>query len=107
MLGGLAKVIKVLFDDLGGIAKTFQQNADDIGAVHKEIMAAQDTLQGGDWIGDGAKKFQGEMEESINPSLKGLQRVMEEASQVTHQIGEVMHQAEEDAQNALVIVIGL
>lgn len=100
-------VIKVLFDDLGNIAKTFQKNADDIGAAHKDIKAAQDTLEGGDWIGDGAKKFQGEMEDSINPSMKGLQQVMEEASQVTHQIGEVMHEAEEDAQNALVIVIGL
>ena len=100
-------VIKVLFDDLGSIAKTFQKNADDIGAVHDEIKSAQDTLEGGDWIGEGAKKFQGEMEDSINPSMKALQQVMEEASRVTNDIGEVMHQAEEDCQNALVIVIGI
>ena len=107
MLSGVANVLKVLFDDMGNIAKTFQKNADDIANAHKQIKAAQDTLQQGEWIGEGAKRFQSEMEDSINPSLKGLTDVMQEASQVTHQIGEVMHEAEEDAQNALVIVIGL
>jgi WXG100 family type VII secretion target len=106
MLGGL-NVLKVLFDDLGNIGKTFQKNADDIANVHKEIRSAQDTLEGGEWIGEGAKRFQSEMEDSINPSMQGLQRVMEEAAQVTHQLGELMHEAEEDAKSALVIVIGI
>jgi WXG100 family type VII secretion target len=100
-------VIKVLFDDMDKIAQTFQKNADDIANVHKDIRAAQETLEGGDWIGEGAKKFQSEMEDSINPSMEGLQRVMEEASQVTHKLNDLWHEAEEDAQSALVIVVGL
>ena len=99
--------VRVEFDEMGQIAKTFQQNADDIGAAHNRIKGAQDTLEGGDWIGHGAKKFQGEMESSINPSLKGLQQAMDEASRVTNDISKVMHQAEEDASNAVVIIISL
>ena len=99
--------IQVEFDEMGQIAKTFQQHADDIGGAHNRIRGAQDTLEGGDWIGQGAKKFQGEMESSINPSLQGLQQVMEEASRVTNDISKVMHEAEEDASSAVIIIIGI
>lgn len=99
--------VRVEFDELGQIAKTFQKNADDIGTAHKRIIGAADALEGGDWIGQGAKKFLGEMESSIHPSLAGLSDVMEEASRVTNDIGKVMHEAEEDASNAVVIIIGI
>lgn len=99
--------IHVEFDELGKIAKTFQQHADDISAAHRRIKGAADTLEGGDWIGKGAKKFLGEMESSIHPSMQGLKDVMEEASRVTNDIGKVMHEAEEDASNAVVIIIGI
>jgi WXG100 family type VII secretion target len=99
-------LVKVLFDDLGKVAQTFQNVGDTIADCHKQIRAGQETLEN-DWIGEGAKKFQGEMEDSINPSFKNFIDVMEEASQVTHQIGEVWHEAEEEAKNALIIIVGI
>ena len=98
--------IRIAYDEMGQIAKTFSKNAEDIAQVNQRIKAAQDTLEGGDWIGLGAKKFQGEMESSINPSMKGLQQAMEEASQVSSNISKVMHEADEESANILVLLFG-
>jgi WXG100 family type VII secretion target len=98
--------IRIAYDEMGQAAKTFQKNADDIASVHQRIKAAQDKLADGDWIGKGADKFQGEMEDSINPSLKGLQQAMEEASKVSGDISKIMHEADEEASSTIVIIVG-
>lgn len=98
--------IRIAYDEMGQVAKTFQKNAEDIGSAHQRIKAAQDKLADGAWIGDGARKFQGEMESSINPSLKGLQEAMEEASRVSVDISKIMHEADEDASSTIVIIVG-
>jgi WXG100 family type VII secretion target len=97
--------VRIVYDDMGQIAKTFQQNSEDMGAAHKRIKAAQDTLADGDWIGQGAKKFQGEMESSINPSLQNLTNALQEASKVSNDISKVMQEADEEASNVIVIVV--
>ncbi len=99
--------IQCVHDDMGQLAKRFQQQAEDIASAHQRVKAAQDKLADGDWIGKGADKFQGEMESSINPSLNGLQQAMEEASKITNDISKVMHEAEEEATNTIVITIEL
>ena len=92
-------------DQMGQVAKTFMQHAEEVASVHQRIKAAQDKLADGDWIGKGADKFQQEMENSINPSMRGLQQAMEEASKVSKDVSKVMHEAEEDATNTIVITI--
>lgn len=98
--------IRISYDEMGQIAKTFSKNAEDIAQVSQRIKAAQDTLTQGDWIGVGANVFQAEMEDSINPSMQGLQQAMEEASQVSQGISKVMHEADEESANILVLIFG-
>jgi len=98
--------IRISYDEMGQVAKTFNKNAEDVAQVSQRIKAAQDTLAQGDWIGQGANKFQGEMEDSINPSMQGLQQAMEEASQVSQNISKVMHEADEESANILVLIFG-
>lgn len=98
--------IRIGYDEMGQVAKTFQNHADEVASVHQRIKAAQDKLADGDWIGKGADKFQGEMEDSINPSMKGLQQAMEEASKVSGDISKIMHETDEEASSTIVIIVG-
>jgi len=98
--------IRIAYDEMGQVAKTFSKNAEDVAQTIQRIKAAQDTLTQGDWIGMGADKFQGEMEDSINPSMQGLQQAMEEASKVSQDISKVMHEADEESANILVLIFG-
>jgi WXG100 family type VII secretion target len=75
-----------------------------IGEVNRKIKAAQQTLEGGDWIGKGATAFFQEMNNEVNPSMKRLEKALEEASSIVTQIHNVMHQAEEESSKILVTI---
>jgi hypothetical protein len=56
-----------------------------------------DTLEGGDWIGKGAKAFYREMGTEIMPSLKRLSDALQTADRITRQISQIMQDAEQEA----------
>ncbi len=97
--------VRIVYDEMGQIAKMFSKNSEDIASAHKKIQAAQETLADGDWIGEGAKRFQGEMEQRVNPSLQNLTNALQEASKVTNDINKVMQEADEEASNVIVIIV--
>ena len=89
--------IRCEYDVLDQIAKKFFSQADLTNQSLKNLRTQMETLQGGDWVGRGAKKFNSEMKSSLLPSMRGLSQVLEEGGQVTRKISQVMHQADEDA----------
>jgi WXG100 family type VII secretion target len=85
------------FDELAKIGQMFSAQSSALASMNKRIKSAQDTLQGGDWIGEGAKKFFAEMDQQINPSLKRLEQSLADAGRKTQQIAQIMKQAEDEA----------
>lgn len=85
------------YDQLKGIQGTFNSQADAIAQMNQTIRARKDTLQGGDWIGEGATKYFAEMNDQVVPSLQRLQKAMTEAARVTGQISAIMKAAEDAA----------
>ena len=65
--------------------------------MNQNLKSRMDTLQGGDWIGEGAKKFYGEMNDQVMPSLKRLEKAMAEAARITQQVSRLLKQAEDEA----------
>ena len=59
------------------------------------------TMQGGDWIGQGARAFYQEMEQEVLPSLQRLANAIKLARQVTLQISRIVKEAEEAASRLL------
>ncbi len=73
-------------------------------AVQKTLEALKqnlDQLQGGGWVGQAAKQFFQEMNSSVLPSLKALERALGQAAQTTTRISIRLRQAEEDAARVL------
>jgi len=85
------------FDELAKIGQLFNAQSSAIGGTNNRIKSAQGTLQGGDWIGEGAKKFFAEMEQQVNPSMKRLELSLADAYRKTQQIVQLMKQAEDEA----------
>jgi len=98
--------IKVRFDydELQQMSKIFATQGSEIAGVNRKIKAAQATLEGGDWIGKGAKAFVQEMNSEVNPSMKRLEKAMEEAARITKQISTIAKQAEDESSKILVTI---
>jgi WXG100 family type VII secretion target len=87
------------FDELSKIGQLFNAQSSAIGGVNRRMKSAQGTLEGGDWIGEGAKKFFAEMEQQVNPSMKRLEQSLADAYRKTQEIARIMKQAEDEASN--------
>jgi WXG100 family type VII secretion target len=91
------------YDQLKTIAQTFSSQADTLNGMNQNVSSCMDTLQGGDWIGQGANAFFKEMNDSILPTMKRLQAAMTESARITTQIAQVMKQAEDQASKVFVV----
>lgn len=96
--------IRFDYDELGQMSKIFATQGSAIAGVNRKIKAAQATLDGGDWIGKGAKAFSQEMNNDVNPSLKRLEKAMEEAARITKQISKIAKDAEDESSKILVSI---
>ncbi|MEK7443181.1 MAG: WXG100 family type VII secretion target [Chloroflexota bacterium] len=85
------------YDQLQVIQNTFSAQSDALQRMNQNLKSRMDTLQGGDWIGEGAKKFYGEMNDQVIPSLRRFEKAMSEAARITQQISRIMKQAEDEA----------
>ena len=91
--------IRCDYDDLQKVSQIFSAQNSEIARVNRKIKSAQGTLEGGDWIGKGAKAFFNEMNSEVNPSMKRLEKAMAQAARITKQISKLMKQAEDDSSN--------
>jgi WXG100 family type VII secretion target len=92
-----AETVRSDYDQLKSSASSFKSQADAIDKMNNDVRSAMDTLQSGDWIGEGARKFLAEMNDSVLPTLKRLHAALDQSARVTTQISQVMKQAEEQA----------
>lgn len=99
-----AVIIRCDYDGVKQMSQMFRKSGSEISQVNKKIKAAQETLEGGDWIGQGAKAFYAEMNNEINPAMKKLASAMEEASRVVQQAGQIFEQADDEASRVIIII---
>jgi WXG100 family type VII secretion target len=96
-----APQVRAAHEDLKQIATLFQQEGSNIQGTLAQLRKNLDQLQGGGWKGKGATAFFQEMNSSILPSMRNLERALEQAGRVTSQISARMRQCEADAADQL------
>src|SRR5688572_17936278 len=90
-------VVRADCDRLTEIAKNFGEQAAQLRQIHQQLSRQTGTLQGGDWLGQGAQAFYGEMNGQILPTLNRLISGLEAAADTTRQVNQVAQQAENEA----------
>src|SRR5258708_7895633 len=96
-----AATIRANYDQLKQVASTFAKNSDECKRTLQKIKGNKDTLQGGDWIGQGATAFYKEMDDSVLPTLQRLVNALDTAQNSISQISSIMQGAEQQASNVL------
>jgi WXG100 family type VII secretion target len=94
----MAEKTELNYDQLQGFMKAFETEAEEIQALTKNTSSRVESLHGGEWIGRGADKFFNEMQSEVLPAMNRLVQALGTASQVTRQIAETFHSAEEETQ---------
>jgi WXG100 family type VII secretion target len=89
--------VRADYDALAKISQAFARQATETQRMIQSVQRCVGVLQGGDWIGQGAKAFYSEMERDVLPSLQRLSAALGTAERVTGQIGQTMKEAEEEA----------
>jgi WXG100 family type VII secretion target len=92
-----SQTVRADYDQLKSIQSQFRAQADAVARMNQDVKGRKETLEGGDWIGRGAKAFFQEMNGQVMPSLGRLQKALAEAARITGQIAQTMKQAEDDA----------
>jgi len=96
-----ASKVRSDYDALKQVAQSFSQQAQATAQTLQQVRSQKETLQGGDWIGQGATAFYSEMDSQVLPTVQRLQRALEESARITSQISQIMKQAEDDAARVL------
>jgi len=92
-----APTVRSDYDQLKNASSSFSSQADAINGMNQNVRSCMDTLQGGDWIGQGARAFYSEMNDQVLPTLKRLQSALAQSARVTSQISQIMKEAEDQA----------
>lgn len=83
------------YDELQQIASIFAVQAERSQRSLRQIKSQVETLQGGDWIGQGAQAFYKEMDQQVLPALNRLVEALNQAQQTTKQISKIVQETEE------------
>jgi len=87
--------IKADYQHLEQLASKFMQQHGAVQQTLQHVKASMDKLHEG-WVGKGSRKFFSEMQGEVLPASKRLEDALQEASQVTKKIIEIMRQAENE-----------
>ena len=96
-----AAKIRANHDELKQMNQTFSAQADAMKQMMDNLRSNMDTLEGGDWVGKGAKAFYSEMGGTIFPALRNLSAALHEGAKISTAISNVMSKAEKEAHDAL------
>ncbi len=88
--------IKADYDQLEQIASRFSNQAQVIEQLLGTLRCSMQNLQGG-WIGRGSDAFFGEMDDEVIPAILRLQDALQQGSEVTRMIINIMQQADQEA----------
>ena len=99
-------VIQADYEVLAEIANRFEYAARANEQMRQTLQNAMAQLQQGGWIGRGSDAFFREMEDDVMPAVQRLIDALHEASRVTQQIRELLHQAEQEGASPIKDAIG-
>ena len=92
-----APKVRIDYQSMKQIAQAFARESEAAGRTLQNLQRAMDVLQGGDWVGKGAKAFYREMEQDVLPGVRRLNKALGSANRVTLQIVQLMQGAEDEA----------
>src|SRR6266508_4320089 len=92
-----APKVRADYDQLSRITQLFEQEAESTERTLRDMMQRMQVLQGGDWIGEGARAFYSEMEQSIIPTYNRLINALRTASRTTQVVNGLMKDCEHGA----------
>ena len=92
-----ASKVRTDYEQLKQIQQQLRQQSSACGQSVRKMQEAKEALEGGDWIGEGARAFYREMNSEIMPSWKRLVAALDSASQGTSKISQIIRQAEDEA----------
>jgi WXG100 family type VII secretion target len=95
----MADEIKAHYEQLEHVATRFANQSQAIQQMLQKVNTSMDKLENGGWIGRGSDAFFHEMHGTVLPASQRLQHVLDEAGQVTRQVAQTLHAAEEEAAN--------
>jgi WXG100 family type VII secretion target len=92
-----APSVRADYEQLKQIGRQFGEQADLSAQTLAALRQQMDVLQGGDWLGIGARAFYSEMSQSVLPTMNRLAKALQSAAQVTRQISGEVKTAEDAA----------
>jgi WXG100 family type VII secretion target len=96
-----SETVRSDYDQLKNSSQSFKSQAEAINSMNQNVRSAMDTLESGDWIGEGARKFFAEMNDNVLPTLRRLHAALDKSAQVTAEVSQVMKEAEGQASGIL------
>lgn len=88
--------ILIKFDQTSLVSASFKNQHDVVNQTIRKLQAAKQQLQGGDWVGKGAKEFYRDMDDKMLPALKRLADAMQSGADQVTKADKIMKQANED-----------
>ena len=89
--------VRAEYDSLGDAANRFGQEAERIDKIAQNLARGENSLRRNNWVGQGADAFYKEMDGSVLPAFRRLEKALEESSQFIKQISKIFHDAEQEA----------
>jgi len=93
--------VRADYDALQNVARSFGLQAQAIAQSLQVLKSQMDTLQGGDWVGQGATAFYAEMNDHVLPTVQRLNSALQTSGDVTQKISQAMRSAEDEAAKVL------
>jgi len=95
----MARIRKLNYDDMSNIVKRFRGEAQDIDGLLKQTKGKVESLHNNQWVGQGADKFFGEMEQSVLPAVGRLVGALGHAGDVAQKIADTIRRFDEETKS--------
>lgn len=89
--------IQADYEALENVGNRFGQQEQTVAQLLQRVLSVMEKLQGGGWIGRGSQAFFAEMENEVGPGVRRLGAALSQASRTTHQIAQLLQEADEQA----------
>jgi WXG100 family type VII secretion target len=93
----MADEIRADYEQLQEVATRFANQSQATQDMLQRVRNSMSKLEDGGWIGRGSDAFFNEMNGEVLPATERLRQALEEGSQATNKIVQVVRQAEEEA----------
>jgi WXG100 family type VII secretion target len=94
------------YEELEQLSGMFSTQAGQVGETMGKLKQAIDNIEG-KWIGEANKKYMDDWENSVLPGLNKLQNALNEGASRTKQMGQLIHDHEQQASNLFKAGAGL